>query len=80
MLGVQFSDWLPRFLRLRVERRLSQSCEWFVYLVGSRIAENADSVFLRQFSRQTRRYAGDTVKFVEELWTRWTKSRPALLD
>jgi hypothetical protein len=79
ILGVQFSDWLPRFLRLRVDRRLSESCEWFVYLVG-RVDENADSVFLRQFSKQNRRCAGGAMKFVEELWTRWTKSRPALLE
>jgi TIR domain len=78
MLGPQFSNWLPRFLRLCVEKRLSQSYDRLVYLVGSHIAENADRIFLRQFSKQTRRYGGGAVKFVEELWTRWTKNRPSL--
>ena len=42
------------------------------------MAENADIVFLRHFSKQTKRYEGGAVKFVEELWTRWTKNRPTL--
>jgi hypothetical protein len=78
ILGAQFSDWLPWFLRLRVEKRLSESRDCFEYLADSRMAENADIVFLRHFSKQTRRYEGGAVKFVEELWTRWAKSRPSL--
>ena len=79
ILGAGFSDWLLWFLRLRVEKRLSESRDWFEYLADDRIAENPDLVFLRHFSKQTKRYEGGAVKFVDELWRRWTKSRPALL-
>jgi hypothetical protein len=78
ILGAQFSDWLPWFLRLRVEKRLSESRDWFEYLADNRKGENADLVFLRHFSKQTKRYEGGAVRFVEELWTRWTKNRPLL--
>ena len=80
ILGAGFSDWLLWFLRLRVEKRLSESRDWFEYLADDRIAENPDLVFLRHFSKQTKRYEGGAVKFVDELWRRWTKSRPALLE
>jgi hypothetical protein len=78
ILGAQFSDWLPWFLRLRVEKRLSETRDWFEYLADSQMDESADIVFLRHFSKQTKRYEGGAVKFVEELWTRWTKNRPTL--
>ena len=78
ILGAQFSDWLPWFLRLRVEKRLSETRDWFEYLADSRKAEHVDLVFLRHFSKQTRRYEGGAAKFVEELWTRWIKNRPSL--
>ena len=80
ILGAGFSDWLLWFLRLRLEKRLSESRDWFEYLADDRIAENPDLVFLRHFSKQTKRYEGGAVKFVDELWRRWTKSRPALLE
>ena len=78
ILGAGFSDWLLWFLRLRVEKRLSESRDWFEYLADNRVAENPDLVFLRHFSKQTKRYEGGAVKFVDELWRRWTKSRQAL--
>ena len=78
ILGVGFSDWLLWFLRLRLEKRLSESRDWFEYLAYNRIAENPDLVFLRHFSKQTKRYEGGAVKFVDELWSRWTKSRRLL--
>jgi hypothetical protein len=77
ILGATFSDWLLWFLRLRIEKRLSETRDWFEYLADSRIADHPDLVFLRHFSKQTRRYEGGAVKFVEELWTRWTKNRSA---
>ena len=80
ILGAGFSDWLLWFLRMRVEKRLSESRDWFEYLADNRIAENPDIVFLRHFSKQTKRYEGGAVKFVDELWKRWTKSRPALVE
>jgi hypothetical protein len=80
ILGAGFSDWLLWFLRLRVEKRLSESRDWFEYLADNRIAENPDLVFLRHFSKQTKRYEGGAAKFVDELWRRWTKSRPALTE
>ena len=80
ILGAGFSDWLLWFLRLRIEKRLSESRDWFEYLADSRIAEHPDLVFLRHFSKQTKRYEGGAAKFVDELWRRWTKSRPALLE
>ena len=78
ILGAGFSDWLLWFLRLRVEKRLSESRDWFEYLADNRIAEDPDLVFLRHFSKQTKRYEGGAVKFVDELWRRWTKSRQVL--
>jgi hypothetical protein len=80
ILGAGFSDWLLWFLRLRVEKRLSESRDWFEYLADNRIAENPDLVFLRHFSKQTKRYEGGAAKFVDELWARWNKSRPALKE
>jgi TIR domain/SIR2-like domain len=80
ILGAGFSDWLLWFLRLRVEKRLSESRDWFEYLADNRIAENPDLVFLRHFSKQTKRYEGGAAKFVDELWGRWNKSRPALKE
>jgi hypothetical protein len=80
ILGAGFSDWLLWFMRLRVEKRLSESRDWFEYLADNRIVENPDLVFLRHFSKQTKRYEGGAAKFVDELWRRWTKSRPALTE
>lgn len=50
------------------------------YLADSRIPESPDLVFLRHFSKQTKRYEGGAMKFVDELWTRWTRCRPALRE
>jgi hypothetical protein len=80
ILGAGFSDWLLWFLRLRIEKRLSESRDWYEYLADDRISENSNQVFLRHFSKQTKRYDGGAVKFVDELWRRWTKHRPALLE
>ena len=58
ILGAGFSDWLLWFLRMRVEKQLSESRDSFEYLADSRIAENPDLVFLRQDrSRPNRRAA-----------------------
>jgi hypothetical protein len=79
ILGAGFSDWLLWFLRMRVEKRLSESRDSFEYLADNRIAENPELVFLRHFSKQTKRYQGGAVEFVDELWRRWT-NRPAPLE
>ena len=74
ILGAQFSDWLPWFLSGYASRKgspkpatgtnTSPTAEW---------PKIPDLVFLRHFSEQTKRHEGGAMKFVEELWTRWTK-------
>ena len=75
ILGVGFSDWLLWFLRLRLEKRLSESRDWFDTSPTTASPRIPTWVFLRHFSKQTKRYEGGAVKFVDELWSRWTKSR-----
>jgi hypothetical protein len=77
ILGASYSNWLPRFLRLRTDKRLSEGRDAYEYLADSSASDNPDLVFLRHFSKQTRRYEGGAVRFVDELWNRWTRSRPA---
>jgi hypothetical protein len=77
ILGATFADWLPWFLRLRVDKRLSEGRDAYECLADNRQADQPEFVFLRHFSKQTKRYEGGAVRFVDELSNRWIKSRPS---
>lgn len=79
IIGCHFPDWLSRFfIRLSNQMRLSSGERiQKEFLVGHDVSRTENlTVFLENFSHNTRLYPCDGLSFVKELATRWNERHP----